>query len=333
MTASESGPDLRRIAEIIEGHSSFLVTGHIDPDGDCMGSMLAIGLYLRGIGRDVICYAPGDISDRFRDLPGADMLVTREEVEGSGFEAVFTVDSPTAGRIDNVLDPGADLPVVNIDHHPSNEMFGTVNVIDESAAAASILVMRMLEYLAPEAIDSDIASCLYLGILMDTGAFRFQNTGPEAFRSAARLMEYGARAYELTHEFVYMKKFRTLKLLASVLGSLETHAGGRVATMQVTLDMLEESGAGFEDSEGFVDYGAAIDDVELVALLREIEPGRIRVSLRSRNAHDVSELAGKFGGGGHAKAAGLTLEGDIGSARRAMIEGLVAMIGEDGAGG
>ncbi|HSG28898.1 MAG TPA: bifunctional oligoribonuclease/PAP phosphatase NrnA [Candidatus Krumholzibacterium sp.] len=317
--------EFEQIKGIIAGHGSFLVTGHVDPDGDCIGSMFAICLYLRSLGKKVICFAPGDISHRLLQLPGADSLVTREEVEATRFEVVFTVDSPTAGRIDNVLDPVSGKPVVNIDHHPGNEMFGTVNVVDETAAAAAMIVMEMLTAIAPGSIDPDIASLLYLGILMDTGAFRFQNTGPEALRAAGKLMEYGARAYELTHEFIYMRKFRTLKLLSLVLDTLEVHSGGRIATMEITRSMLEKTGSEFSDSEGFVDYGAAIDDVELVALFREIEPDRVRVSLRSRNHHDVAAIAARFGGGGHSKAAGLTVESDLATARGQVLESLAAL--------
>lgn len=316
------GIEFEEISRLVEEHQRFLVIGHVDPDGDCIGSMLAITLYLKGKGKEVKCFAPGDIAERFLALPSADAIVSAEEAGSFDYDAVFTVDTPTADRMENMLDPEDGRHVVNIDHHPGNQMFGDINVVDEDAAAAAIIVFRMLQAVSPLSITPDVASCLYLGILMDTGGFRFTNAGADAMYSAGRLIELGAKSYQLTHDFIYMKKFRTLKLLGKVLESLEIHFDGKIATMLITREMLDDTGGSFEDSEGFVDYGAAIDDVELIALLREIGPDRVRVSLRSRNHYDVSELAGRFGGGGHAKAAGLTLTEDIETARTMIIEAL-----------
>ncbi len=315
------------IMNIVRAHRKFLVVGHVDPDGDCMGSMFGLSLFLRSLGREVRCYAPGEIPERFRRLPGAGDLVEKEDLDGFGYEAVFVVDSPTAGRTENLVGQGGDLPLVNIDHHPSNRLFGTINVVDEKSAAAAVIVLRFLEEVSPGSIDEDIASCLYLGILMDTGCFRFQNTNAEAMHAAGRLIDAGARAYELTHEFFYMKNLQTLKLLAPVLESIEVHHGGKVAFMEITREMLDRTGGSFKDSEGFVDYGASIYDVELIALFREIGDGTVRVSLRSRNHHDVAALAECFGGGGHAKAAGLVIDGTVKKAKEMILEGFERLIG------
>lgn len=326
MTAETCKSEFGRILELIDNNDRFLMIGHIDPDGDCLGSMFAMTLFVRARGKDVACYAPGDMPERLLGLPGADSLVARDMIASFDPQVVIALDSPTHGRTENVMEIAGDVPVVNMDHHPSNEMYGEVNVVDENAAAAAMLVLRFLESVAPESITPDIASCLYLGILMDTGSFRFQNTDEEALSAAGRLIGYGARAYELTHEFVYMKKFRTLKLLVPVLDSLKLSCEGKIATMQIKREMLESSGAEFKDSEGFIDYGAAIDDVELVALLREIGPDRTRVSLRSRNHHDVSLLAGRYGGGGHAKAAGLTIKDSIDNATKTILRDLEGLV-------
>jgi phosphoesterase RecJ-like protein len=165
---------------------------------------------------------------------------------------------------------------------------------------------------------------------MDTGGFRFQNTDAEALRTAGELVSLGARAHELAHDYIYVKTFKTLKLLGLVLDSLKLHFGGSVATMEITGEMIGQTGTVMKDSEGFVDYGAALDDVELVALLREIAPERVRVSLRSRNHFDVSKLAEKFGGGGHFKAAGLTIEADLETAKREILKGFEEMIRASG---
>jgi len=321
------------IMKIVGAADRFLIVGHVDPDGDCVGSILAISLFLRSLGKDTRCYAPGEMPERFMRLPGAEAFAGREDLGGFGHQAIFVVDSPTVGRTDNLVRPGGGLPLINMDHHPSNHLFGTVNVVDEKAAAAAVIVFRFLETAAPRAIDPDVAGNLYLGILMDTGCFRFRNTNAEAMYAAGRLIEAGARAYDLTHEYFYMKNLQTLKLLAPVLESIEVHFDGRAAFMEITREMLERTGGSFKDSEGFVDYGASIDDVELIALFREIGDGTVRVSLRSRNHHDVAALAERHGGGGHAKAAGLVLEGTIGEAKKIIFEGFERLIAEHDASG
>jgi phosphoesterase RecJ-like protein len=327
MSAERFESEFSEMMALIDRHESVLVTGHIDPDGDCIGSMFAIALMLKDMGKKVICYAPGQISEIFLKLPGASMLAKREQVLGFGHDLVIAVDSPNTARTEHIAKSCENEDIINIDHHPTNEMYGCVNIVDESAAATTVLVYRFFIYEVPEKLTPDVADCLYLGILMDTGGFRFQNVDSEALCIASELIGFGARAYDLAHEYIYVKKFSTLRLLGLVLGSLRLHIGGRAATMEVTSEMLEMTGTTLKDSEGFVDYGAALDDVELVALFRETAPGEVRVSLRSRNHHDVSALAERFGGGGHIRAAGLTLETDLASAKETIVDGFEELLG------
>jgi len=327
MTGDRFEKEFARMMALMERHESILVTGHIDPDGDCVGSMFAVALMLEAMGKKVVCYAPGEISELFFRLPGASTLKDREEAAGFEHDLVIAMDSPNTARTENFARACEDEDVINIDHHPTNEMYGCINVVDETAAATAVLVYRFLKSAAPGRITPEIADCLYLGILMDTGGFRFQNLDEEALRIASELVGFGARAYELSHEFIYVKKFATLRLLGLVLDSLRLHFDGRAATMEVTAEMLGRTGTTLRDSEGFIDYGAALDDVELVALFRETSPGEVRVSLRSRNHHDVSALAERYGGGGHVRAAGLTLTGDLPSAKETIIEGFGELLG------
>jgi phosphoesterase RecJ-like protein len=327
MSGERFEKEFASMMELIERHESVLITGHIDPDGDCVGSMFSIALMLESMGKKVVCYAPGEISELFLRLPGASMLKGREEAARFGHDLVIAVDCPNTARTENFARACEDEDVINIDHHPTNEMYGCVNIVDGAAAATTVLVYRFFKTMAPERITPGIADCLYLGILMDTGGFRFQNVDSEALRIASELIEHGASAYELAHEFIYVEKFATLRLLGLVLDSLRLHHEGRAATMEVTAEMLEKTGTTMKDSEGFVDYGAALDDVELVALFRENSQEEVRVSLRSRNHHDVSALAERFGGGGHVRAAGLTLEGSLESAKKTIVDGFGELLG------
>lgn len=320
--------EFKEILALVEHHKRFLILGHVDPDGDCIGSMLALALFLVGRGKEVICFAPGEIAQVYSRLPGAHLFVDQSELKRFGHDMIFALDSPTTARIADLVEPGDDQIVVNIDHHPTNESYGTINVVDENSCATAIVIYRFLSTCVPGEIIQEMASCLYLGILMDTGGFRFKNTNAEALTIAGRLVDHGAKPYELAHDFIYMKRYSTLKLLAQALDSIEMHCSGKVAVMYVTRTMIDTSGGSISDTEGFVDYASSIDEVELGALFREIGPEETRVSLRSRNHHDVAELAEKYGGGGHRNAAGLTFHGSIEKAKSVVIEGLETLLDE-----
>ncbi len=326
MNKESFAKEFNEVAALVARHRRFLLLGHVDPDGDCIGSMLALAHFLVDTGKEVACYTPGDIADIYRALPLARLFVGEESLPKLHPEMVFALDSPTTARTDDLVRMNDGRPVVNIDHHPTNERYGGINIVDDTASATSIIVYRFLAAVAPASITPEVADYLYLGVLMDTGGFRFQNTNAEALGMAARFVELGARPYQLAHEFIYVKKFNTLKLLSRALDSIEVHDGGRIALIQISLDMVAQSGASMSDTEGFVDYATSIDDVALGALFREVAPGEIRVSLRSRNGYNVAALAERFGGGGHRNAAGLTIAGDLAAAKSAILAGFEEML-------
>ena len=314
------------VASLVEKHECMLILGHVDPDGDCIGSMLALAAYLMRRGKKVVCFTPGEMAEIYAELPLANLFVREAALAALAPDMVFALDAPTSARTADLVKRTDGKPVVNIDHHPTNERYGDINIIDEKASATSILVYRLLSTVAPESITPEVADYLYLGVLMDTGGFRFQNTNAEALAMAARFVELGARAHELAHEFIYVKKFSTLKLLSRALDSLEVHGGGRIAVMHISKEMITSAGGSMSDTEGFVDYAASIDDVELSALFRELASDEIRVSLRSRNDYNVAELAERYGGGGHRNAAGLTIHGDLATAKSQIVRSLEEML-------
>ena len=320
------------VAALIERHGRFLILGHIDPDGDCIGSMLALARFLRARGKQAVCFAPGEISGIYLNLPDAEMIVPESEIGQFGQEVVFTLDSPTPARTADIVEPGNSQLIVNIDHHPTNERYGTINIVGEHTSAAAVLVYRLLDAIDPAGIDSVIADYLYLGILMDTGGFRFQNTDAESLSCAASLVELGARPHNLAHDFLFVKTYDSLKLLAGALQSLELHCGGKLAIMEISGAMIAENGGSMSDTEGFVDYPASVDTIELCALFRELGPREIRVSLRSRSTHDVARVAERFSGGGHRKAAGLTIRKSLEEAKSIIIADLSLLL-EQGGGG
>jgi phosphoesterase RecJ-like protein len=318
--------EFEAVASLVARHERMLILGHVDPDGDCIGSMLALAAYLKQRGKSVLCFTPGDMAELYADLPLANLFAGEKALAELRPDMVFALDAPTSARTADLVKRTDGNPIVNIDHHPTNERYGDINIIDEHASATSILVYRFLSSVAPESITPEVADYLYLGVLMDTGGFRFQNTTAEALAMASRFVELGARAYQLAHQFIYVKKLSTLKLLARALDSLEVHGGGRIAAMHISEDMLASVGGSMSDTEGFVDYAASIDDVELSALFRQLAGGDIRVSLRSRNDYNVAELAERYGGGGHRNAAGLTIHGDLATAKSKIIRSLEEML-------
>jgi phosphoesterase RecJ-like protein len=318
--------EFKRIVSLIKEHERFLILGHVDPDGDCIGSILALAQYLIAAGKKVRCYAPGEIPEVYEQLPCFDRFVPESELSGFDAEVIFSLDVPTTKRTADIAGSRGESVIVNIDHHPTNEKFGAINIVDETAGATAVLVYRLLADTDPGGITSGIADCLFIGILLDTGGFRFQNSDAEVFATTAKLIEHGARAYELTHEFIHAKKFNALKLLALALDSMQMHSDGRIATMEISMDMVARSGGFLRDTEGFIDYAGAIDHVELCALFREITPDQVRVSLRSRNDFDVAELAERYGGGGHRNAAGLVMNCDLDEAKSRIVRDLDGLI-------
>ena len=320
MSSEKDEKIFSEIASLIKIHNKFLLIAHIDPDGDCVGSMLAIAALLETMGKRVGCYIPGIVSEKYKKLPHMKLLLSEEEVKEFKYEVSFVVDTPTLERGGNIVSADKAI-IINIDHHPTNERFGSINFVKDHTAATTILVYYLLSYLDEEFITSEIADYLYLGIVMDTGCFKFQNTDAEALYVASKLVEYGAHASEITREYFYMKKFRSVQLLSHVLANLQLLDNGRIAVMELTNSMLEEYQAKVEDTEGFIDYAMAIEGVELVAFLREIVPGQVRASLRSLNNLNVASFAEKYGGGGHKKAAGLTINHDLEESRNLVIHG------------
>jgi phosphoesterase RecJ-like protein len=219
----------------------------------------------------------------------------------------------------------ARIPLLDIDHHKGNTRYGEVCYLDEDAPAAGEMVLRMFRA-AGVAPSADAATNMYVALSTDTGDFRYSNATPRAFRAAADLVAAGAwpeRVAEWVHE---RRSAGSVRLLGEALGTLTIDSHGRVATVAVDAGAFERAGATAQDTDGIVDVPRAIAGVQAVLLLKEREPGVVRVSLRSKGAIDVEALAARHGGGGHANAAGCTLGGELASVRQAMTKELIEMV-------
>lgn len=292
--------------EALRAAGSVLLTMHRGPDGDALGSALALACALREMGREVTVYNPDELPYNFKFLRGADR-VARSVAKDARFDVTVVTD---AGAFDRL---GPEVPerprcgtVLNLDHHITTEPFGDINYVDPEAASVGILAYKIIEGLG-HPLSRDAAECIYASILADTGCFRYSSTDPECLRIAARLIESGVEPWEMTVRVYEQQPLARMRLLADVLSTLEVH--GRLATITITNGMVAKAGSDLTD--GFINYARSVDGVEVAAAFREPEDGGPwRVSFRSRGRVDVAAIAQKFGGGGHHNAAGCSIAGE-----------------------
>jgi phosphoesterase RecJ-like protein len=296
------------VAEIAAS-TSFLITTHEGPDGDAVGSSLALGNYLTKLGKDVTVYFSDPVPDLYTFLPMADRVV--HAIPDRDFDVCFVLDVGEFRRAGEELARFTRVgKFINLDHHLLCDKFGAINLIDAEAAATGILVYRVIKG-AGHAIDFDTALCIYTAVITDTGSFRYSNANKEAFTVAGELVALGINAWSIAEKLYESQPRKRLELLALALSTLVISTRGDVASITVTLDMYEKTGAAPELTDGFVNYPRSIRGVEVAVFFREIKPGLFKVGFRSKGKINVSALAAEFGGGGHHNAAGCNIAGSL----------------------
>lgn len=307
MSTTKTPEDLLR--KIRQGNR-FLLTSHVNPDGDAIGSELGLARILRQLGKGAVIWNRDVTPALYRPLPGSDRIHVGSEPP-AGFPKVFdawiVLECPSPDRTGLEEHLGA-VPVLNLDHHLGNQLYGAINWVDSAAPAVGEMVYRLSQALKLT-LDPETASALYLTLVTDTGGFRFSNATPAAFEAAASLVRDGAQPEQVSQWLYESQPEAAVRLLAEMLQSLKIHQGGRIATVRITQEMIAKVGAGPGDSEGLIDLPRSIAGVEAVALLRQREDGSFKVSLRSRGEVDVEKVARHHGGGGHRNAAGFALTG------------------------
>jgi phosphoesterase RecJ-like protein len=303
----------------------ILVTSHANPDGDAIGSQLGLARLLRRMGKGVTVWDRDPVPAIYRMLPAADRIHTGAEAP-TGFPEIFdtavVLECPSLDRTGLQDDLDGVLPILNIDHHLGNQHYGAVNWVDVSAPAVGEMILRLAADLKIE-VDADMAACLYLALVSDTGGFRHSNTTPRAFEAASLLVGRGASPERVSEWLYESRPEGMLRLLGEMLASLELSSGGKIATALLTPEMFARAGAAQSDSEGLIDYPRSILGVAAVAVLRSLGEGRVKVSLRSRgDGIDVERLARRHGGGGHKAAAGFEASGDLAAVRRQVADEL-----------
>ncbi|NSW55377.1 MAG: bifunctional oligoribonuclease/PAP phosphatase NrnA [Armatimonadetes bacterium] len=294
----------RVIADRLAGCRRVLVATHENPDGDGIGSMLALRLALSRLGCDAVCVLPQGCPRRYRFLPATETILA--EPPPQAFDCAIALDCDAPGRLGDLEQAFFASPLtLNVDHHAAENEFAQVNWCDGTKAATGLMVLELIRAMGVD-IDAAIATCLYCAIVADTGVFRFQNTSSEALRAAADLLEAGANPAEIARRAAEEMPLAKARLLGRALASARLEAGV-VLIATLSLDDFQAAEALPEHTDGIIDDLKRISEARVTMLLREERPGSWRVSLRSQDA-DVATVCRKFGGGGHRLAAGCELE-------------------------
>ena len=293
---------------VLSGKQTVAVAGHIHPDGDSIGACIGLSLYLKKVypEKRVDVYLE-EIPKQFRFLSGADEILQEKATE-EPYDLFICLDCGDAGRLgfaEEIFEEAKS--TFCVDHHISNPGFAETNYVKPEASSASELVYRMLD---PEQVDQDIAAALYMGIAHDTGIFFYSCTSPETMESAANLMRTGIPANEIIDRTFYVKTYVQQKLLGQAILSSELYFGEKCIASVITKEEMDRYGADPEDLEGIVSQLRNTEGVEASVFLYELPENKFKVSLRSRQYLDMSKVAMELGGGGHARAAGVTLSGE-----------------------
>ncbi|MBI3014111.1 MAG: 30S ribosome-binding factor RbfA [Candidatus Tectomicrobia bacterium] len=301
---------MTQVAELIQNSQSFVITSHIDPDGDALGGLLGLGLFLRQMGKQVALKHVQPVPETYRFLPGSELIevcpVNREP-----YQVGIMVDCGDMSRVGTLFQERHLIGTfINIDHHESNGGFGDYNLLDPKAAASSEIVYRLISAVDPgKAITADIATNLFTGILVDTGSFHYGNTTPEVLMVVADLVARGASPAGITRNLYEQRSLPQLRLLGEALLTVECALAGRVSLMVVSEEMYRQTGTTAGDTEDLVNFAGSLAGVEVAILLKQKGTAQYKASLRAKDRVNVALVAERFGGGGHPNAAGCHIDG------------------------
>ena len=309
----ERGMDLlHEIITALQASQRIGVASHINPDGDSIGSLLGLAMILQSKGKEVSSSLPDPrrYPPQYLFLPGRELLGKPEDF-ADDLEVFVALDCSNAERLGDLLQSaeGAEI-LVNIDHHEDNKMYGDINLVDEKASSTAELIYRILVSAGWE-LEPEVATCLYTGLMTDTGRFQHRNTTPETFYSASQMVEAGADIFRVVREVYENQSLSYTHLLGMALQRVEVQQECGLIYSYITQLDLDETGASLSETEDLIDHLRVVRGTSVVALFKELEDGRVRVSLRSRDNLEVGPIARAMGGGGHAMAAGYTSDRNI----------------------
>jgi len=317
--------DLNKAVELINCSHSVLITTHNRLDGDACGSVIVMNDVLCALGKSVKPILPSPVPQWYEFLFAEKLPILGKDVslqqlmngQFGNFDLIVIVDTNSynqLGDFDQYLKQ-SNTPVLVIDHHVTSDGLGDIEIVDPTAAATGLIIFDLIKH-AGWTITEKMAEALFVAVATDTGWFQFSNTDSGVCRACAELIDAGAKPAEIYEKLYQNFSYSRFRLMVAMLNSLQLHFNGQYAAQHISLQDFEQTGADYEDTENLINECHRISTVKVSALFVELRDGRVRCSLRSRGAVDVSQIAAKFGGGGHKMAAGVHLPGPLENAQQ-----------------
>ena len=310
------------IGQALREHQSFAVLSHVRPDGDALGSQLAMALALQQLGKTVHVWNEDGMLEKYSFMPRRELLTTPPTTPES-VDVVLALDTAIQNRMGTALMAVKESKLcINIDHHPSNPRYGDLVYIDDAAPATGQILFELLKA-EKFPIDGDIAENLFVAISTDTGSFQYPNTTARTFEIAAELIRHGVNIGRVSQQLYESYPRRRIELLRELLRTMRFEAGGRIASISLSMQTATQLGVLPEDNEGLIDHIRAIRGVVVAVFFEELADGKVRVSMRSKDpAVDVCAICQKFGGGGHTLAAGARVRGSLTEVEQKVLEAI-----------
>lgn len=312
---------LNQVLEYIKDNNQFILMGHLNPDGDCIGSLLALKRYLDSLNKKsyiLLAEDPGHKYDILNIEP-SEYVLFENIVEEEWHNAIcITLDSGDFDRLGDGQEIAEKRFIINIDHHIDNPGYGDINYINSNKAAVGEIIYDLLK-IDGFKLDKEIGTAIGMAIIADTGGLRYQNTTADIFRIMSQLTEIGVDIYGLNKAIFGSYEYSSVKLKGMALSTLTLHENGKIAYLRVEKEMYNQVDADFKESSGLVNYARDIRGVEVGIVFTEVSNNETRVGFRSNNYCPVNEIAAFFDGGGHPRAAGCTIYKDITEAQKMVL--------------
>jgi len=319
---------MNSLKELISTGKNIAVISHISPDGDSLGSILALGITLGKMNSNVTIYLNDVLPAKYEFLPEVHRFIMFKEEETKEYDLTFVLDCGDIDRLGkSKVIANRTKTLVNIDHHISNTSYGNINILDVDASSTCQMIYEFIDEVLEAQISLDVATCLYVGITTDTGNFKYDNTSPKTHRIASKLLELGVNIEEVTFNLYQNGSYNSIKFLGDFLQNLDITLDGKLALSTITLEMLRKYNLDSDETDSIINYGRDIKGVEVAITLKEVNENIIKASFRSKANVDVNKLAQIFGGGGHKKASGATIEGSMDYVKERIIEEVSKTIG------
>jgi phosphoesterase RecJ-like protein len=321
-------PEIREIADAIRARQRFVLSSHSRPDGDSLGSQLAMAFALRALGKDVTVVNFDAAAPPFMAFPGVPEIKIAPAVEGD-FDAAIIMECSDYARTGVT---GFDkFFTINIDHHPGNTGYGQINWFDQSAAACAEMVFDVVQALGVE-MTIEIATHVYVAILTDTGSFHFSHVSPRTIDICRQLLEAGVDPVRIARQVYDSSSVGRLRLCGAIMHGMRVDATGRIAVLQLDHAMARTSAATYDDTDGIINQPLTVKEIQAVVFLKQADGDEYRISMRSKGTVDVGAIAKEFGGGGHKNAAGCTASGSIDELRQTFVGKIARAIERQNAG-